>query len=130
MQLSQIVPMDEEETGEEGPAIVNAKILDPYVILLRVDGSVLVYKLDKSMELAEEGREDIKVCPSRVSIKLWLIDPSECEIQVWVPIQGSTRRAAPSHRWGMCRLHPHPPDRRPDIAGDSSVWTVGIVVTD
>jgi hypothetical protein len=54
MQLTQIVPMFDEETGEEGPAIVKARILDPYVILLRVDGSMVVYKLDKSKELAEE----------------------------------------------------------------------------
>jgi len=76
MQLSQIVPMDEGETGEEGPAIVNAKILDPYLILLRVDGSVLVYKLDKSMELAEEESKGIKVSRSRVSVELWLMDRS------------------------------------------------------
>jgi cleavage and polyadenylation specificity factor subunit 1 len=61
MQLAQIVPMFDEETGEDGPNIVKAKILDPYVILLRVDGSVVVYKLDKSMELAEEERDGIKV---------------------------------------------------------------------
>jgi hypothetical protein len=60
MQLTQIVPMFDEETGEEGPAIVKARILDPYVILLRVDGSMVVYKLDKSKELAEE-KPDIKV---------------------------------------------------------------------
>jgi cleavage and polyadenylation specificity factor subunit 1 len=63
MGLAQIVPMFDEETGEDGPAIVKAKILDPFVILLRVDGSVVVYKLDKSMELAEEERDCIKVCP-------------------------------------------------------------------
>ncbi|KAF8542072.1 CPSF A subunit region-domain-containing protein [Trichophaea hybrida] len=60
MGLAQIVPMFDEETGEDGPAIVKAKILDPFVILLRVDGSVVVYKLDKSMELAEEERDCIK----------------------------------------------------------------------
>ena len=61
MQLAQIVPMFDEETGEDGPAIVKATILDPYVVVLRMDGSVVVYKLDKSMELAEEERDGIKV---------------------------------------------------------------------
>ncbi|KAA8909184.1 CPSF A subunit region-domain-containing protein [Sphaerosporella brunnea] len=54
MQLTQIVPMFDEETGEDGPPIVKARVLDPWVILLRADGSMVVYKLDKSMELAEE----------------------------------------------------------------------------
>ena len=62
MQLAQIVPMFDEETGEEGPVIVKAKIVDPYVMLLRGDGSVVVYRLNKSMELAEEDREGLKVC--------------------------------------------------------------------
>jgi cleavage and polyadenylation specificity factor subunit 1 len=61
MQLTQIVPMFNEETGEDGPSIIKASICDPYVVLLRVDGSVVIYKLDKSMELAEEDKDGIKV---------------------------------------------------------------------
>jgi cleavage and polyadenylation specificity factor subunit 1 len=64
MNLSQIIPMM-DETGDDGPAIAKAKVCDPYVILMRVDGSIVVYKLHKSMELEEERREGIKVCYSR-----------------------------------------------------------------
>jgi cleavage and polyadenylation specificity factor subunit 1 len=74
MQLAQIVPMFDEETGEDGPAIVKANILDPYVVVLRVDGSVVVYKLDKSMELAEEERDGIKVSSSRTCLDLGSAD--------------------------------------------------------
>lgn len=62
LQLTQIVPMYDEELGEDGPAIVKAKICDPYVILLRADGSVVVYKLDKSLELAKVDGRSIEVC--------------------------------------------------------------------
>lgn len=53
--------MMDEETGEEGPAILKAKICDPYVMLLRIDGSVVVYKLDEGLELVEVEGGDLKV---------------------------------------------------------------------
>lgn len=62
LQLTQIVPMYDEELGEDGPAILKAKICDPYVILLRVDGSVVIYKLDKSLELEKVEGGRIEVC--------------------------------------------------------------------
>lgn len=61
--------MFDEETGEEGPAISRARVCDPYVMLLRVDNSVVLYKLDKSMELQEEDMGVAKVAP------LWWIVP-------------------------------------------------------
>lgn len=57
LQLAQIIPMFDEETGEEGPNVVRARVADPYVLLVRVDGSVVVYRVDKgNLELVEEER--------------------------------------------------------------------------
>jgi hypothetical protein len=93
MQLTQIVPMFDEETGEEGPAIVKARILDPYVILLRADRSMVVYKLDKSMELAEEGKENIKVnlpkCLSYDSLIMHRVPNSNPEVSTRLEKEGS-----------------------------------------
>lgn len=61
MQLAQIVPMFDEETGDDGPPIVIAKVCDPYVVLLKEDQSVDVHKLDKDMELAPEETDELKV---------------------------------------------------------------------
>ncbi|KAI5780511.1 CPSF A subunit region-domain-containing protein, partial [Geopyxis carbonaria] len=59
MQLAQIIPMVDAD-GEDGPAIVKAKVCDPYLVLLRVDGSVNVHKLDKNMEMAEQDVGPLK----------------------------------------------------------------------
>jgi cleavage and polyadenylation specificity factor subunit 1 len=49
-----------EVNGEEGPSVSRARICEPYVALVRVDGSVLIYKVDSTnLELAEEDREEI-----------------------------------------------------------------------
>ncbi|KAL7273267.1 mRNA cleavage and polyadenylation factor subunit [Rhizina undulata] len=57
LQLAQIIPMFDEETGEEGPNIVRARVCDPYVLLVRADGSVIFYKVDMTnLELTEEER--------------------------------------------------------------------------
>ena len=63
MQLAQIVPMADEETGEDGPPVRAAKVCDPYVVLLRDDQTVDVHKLDKDMELAPEDTAGLKVSP-------------------------------------------------------------------
>jgi hypothetical protein len=75
MQLAQIIPMVDED-GDDGPAIVKAKVCDPYLVLLRVDGSVNVYKLDKNMELAEQDVEPLKVAihSSERYIRLYAYD--------------------------------------------------------
>jgi cleavage and polyadenylation specificity factor subunit 1 len=55
--LAQIVPVSYQESGEEGPNVNRARICDPYVLLIRIDGSVLIYKVDlANLELAEEER--------------------------------------------------------------------------
>ncbi|RPA99318.1 hypothetical protein L873DRAFT_1684282 [Choiromyces venosus 120613-1] len=48
LQLSQIIPMFDEETGEEGPNVHRARVCDPYVLLIKVDGSAAVYKVDSA----------------------------------------------------------------------------------
>lgn len=55
MQLAQIVPMADEETGEDGPPVISAKVCDPYVVLLKEDKTIQIHKLDKKdMELVPE----------------------------------------------------------------------------
>lgn len=63
LQLAQIIPMTDEETGEDGPAILKAKICDPYVMLLKIDGSVAIWKCAaKDLELQEQRDQgDLKV---------------------------------------------------------------------
>lgn len=57
LQLAQIIPMFDEATGEEGPAVRSARVGGRYVLLVRVDGSVVVYAVDKgNLELVEEER--------------------------------------------------------------------------
>ncbi|TGZ84791.1 hypothetical protein EX30DRAFT_356919 [Ascodesmis nigricans] len=54
LQLAQIIPMVDEETGEDGPAILKAKICGSYVVLLKIDGSVAIWKCsEKDLELHE-----------------------------------------------------------------------------
>ncbi|PWW76051.1 hypothetical protein C7212DRAFT_280229 [Tuber magnatum] len=61
LQLSQIIPMFDEETGEEGPSVHRARVCDPYVLLIKVDGSAAVYRMDSAnLELAEERTDAIK----------------------------------------------------------------------
>ncbi|KAI5780740.1 CPSF A subunit region-domain-containing protein [Peziza echinospora] len=53
LQLAQIIPMYNEETGEE-PAIVKASFADPYLLLVRNDGSVMVHVCDgQTLEMEE-----------------------------------------------------------------------------
>lgn len=62
LQLSQIIPMFDEETEEEGPNVHRARVCDPYVLLIKVDGSAAVYKMDSAnLELGEERADAIKV---------------------------------------------------------------------
>ena len=53
LQLAQIIPMYNEETGEE-PAIVKASFADPYLLLVRNDGSVMVHVCDEQTLEMEE----------------------------------------------------------------------------
>lgn len=53
LQLAQIIPMYNEETGEE-PTIVQASFADPYLLLVRNDGSVMVHVCDaQTLEMEE-----------------------------------------------------------------------------
>ncbi|KAF8477455.1 CPSF A subunit region-domain-containing protein [Kalaharituber pfeilii] len=53
LQLAQIIPMYNEETGEE-PAIIKASFADPYLLLVRNDGSVMVHVCDgQTLEMEE-----------------------------------------------------------------------------
>ncbi|KAG6021324.1 hypothetical protein E4U41_002526, partial [Claviceps citrina] len=53
--LSQILPMLDEETGAE-PRITSASIVDPYLLLIRDDGSVFIAQVDNNHELEEVAR--------------------------------------------------------------------------
>lgn len=57
LSLSQILPMLDEETGQE-PRINSASIADPYMLLIRDDFSVFVAQIDNNMELEEVEKED------------------------------------------------------------------------
>lgn len=50
--LAQILPMLDEETGAE-PRALSASIADPYLLLIRDDGSVFVASIDKHNEMEE-----------------------------------------------------------------------------
>ncbi|KAJ6442592.1 protein CFT1 [Purpureocillium lavendulum] len=50
--LAQILPMLDEETGAE-PRALSASIVDPYLLLVRDDGSVFLAQMDSSNELEE-----------------------------------------------------------------------------
>ncbi|KAI2638548.1 CPSF A subunit region-domain-containing protein [Xylaria nigripes] len=62
--LSQIVPMLDEETGAE-PRIEYASIVDPYVLLVRDDGSVFIAKMDNNLELEELEKDDTSLSSKR-----------------------------------------------------------------
>ncbi|ROT39981.1 cft-1 [Sodiomyces alkalinus F11] len=55
--LSQILPMLDEETGAE-PRVVKASILDPYLLLVREDSSVLIAQINTHSELEEIDKGD------------------------------------------------------------------------
>lgn len=55
--LSQILPMLDEETGAE-PRVISASIVDPYLLLLREDSSILVAQITNHNELEELDKED------------------------------------------------------------------------
>lgn len=55
--LSQILPMLDEETGQE-PRVNSASIADPYLLLVRDDSSVYIAQIDKNLELEEVEKED------------------------------------------------------------------------
>ncbi|KAL2757040.1 hypothetical protein ACRALDRAFT_2041568 [Sodiomyces alcalophilus JCM 7366] len=55
--LSQILPMLDEETGAE-PRVVKASIIDPYLLLVREDSSVLIAQINSHSELEEMDKED------------------------------------------------------------------------
>jgi len=57
LSLSQILPMLNEETGQE-PSINSASIADPYMLLIRDDFSVFVAQIDNNLELEEVEKED------------------------------------------------------------------------
>jgi cleavage and polyadenylation specificity factor subunit 1 len=55
--LAQILPMFDEETGAD-PRIVRAALADPFLLLIRDDGSIFVATCDDDNELEEIERED------------------------------------------------------------------------
>lgn len=55
--LSQILPMLDEETGQE-PRVNCASIADPYLLLVRDDSSVYIAQIDSNLELEEVEKED------------------------------------------------------------------------
>jgi cleavage and polyadenylation specificity factor subunit 1 len=57
LNLSQILPMLDEETGAE-PRVISANIVDPYLLLIRDDSSAYLASIDKNNELEEVEKED------------------------------------------------------------------------
>lgn len=55
--LAQILPMLDEESGAE-PRVLSASIADPYLLLIRDDGSAFVAQIDSNNELEEAERTD------------------------------------------------------------------------
>ncbi|KAK0631751.1 CPSF A subunit region-domain-containing protein [Immersiella caudata] len=55
--LAQILPMLDEETGQE-PRVNSASIADPYLLLVRDDSSVFIAQIDNNLELEEVEKED------------------------------------------------------------------------
>ncbi|KAI1815513.1 CPSF A subunit region-domain-containing protein [Poronia punctata] len=64
--LSQIVPMLDEDTGAE-PRVEYASIVDPYILLVRDDGSVFIAKMDHNLELEELEKDN-----SLLASKKWV----------------------------------------------------------
>ncbi|KAK5632659.1 hypothetical protein RRF57_008373 [Xylaria bambusicola] len=62
--LSQILPMLDEETGAE-PRIDHASIVDPYILLVRDDASVLIAKMDNTLELEELEKNDTSLASKK-----------------------------------------------------------------
>ncbi|AEO70210.1 uncharacterized protein THITE_2121311 [Thermothielavioides terrestris NRRL 8126] len=55
--LSQILPMQDEETGAE-PRAVSASVADPFLLIIRDDSSVFIARIDSSNELEELDKDD------------------------------------------------------------------------
>jgi cleavage and polyadenylation specificity factor subunit 1 len=55
--LIQILPMLDEETGAE-PRAVSASIVDPYLLIIRDDGSVFLAQIDNNNEIEEMEKAD------------------------------------------------------------------------
>ncbi|KAK6700995.1 hypothetical protein SNK04_010929 [Fusarium graminearum] len=55
--LTQILPMLDEETGAE-PRVTSASIVDPYLLLIRDDSSLLLAQIDSNNELEEVEKMD------------------------------------------------------------------------
>lgn len=55
--LIQILPMLDEETGAE-PRAVSASIVDPYLLIIRDDGSVFLAQIDSNNEIEEVEKTD------------------------------------------------------------------------
>ncbi|KAH6609450.1 hypothetical protein Trco_002796 [Trichoderma cornu-damae] len=55
--LIQILPMLDEETGAE-PRAVSASIVDPYLLIIRDDGSVFLAQIDGNNEIEEVDKTD------------------------------------------------------------------------
>ncbi|EEY23743.1 cft-1 [Verticillium alfalfae VaMs.102] len=64
--LSQILPMLDEETGAE-PRVISASIVDPYLLLLREDSSILVAQITNHNELEELDKEDETIVSTKCS---------------------------------------------------------------
>lgn len=56
LQLSQIIPMFDEVTGEEGPGVKSARVGGRWVVLVKSDGGVNVFGMEGNLELVEEER--------------------------------------------------------------------------
>ncbi|KAL7808025.1 CPSF A subunit region domain-containing protein [Trichoderma gracile] len=57
LNLIQILPMLDEETGAE-PRAVSASIVDPYLLIIRDDGSVFLAQIDSNNEIEEMEKTD------------------------------------------------------------------------
>ena len=58
--LSQIFPLNEEDS-DNGPLVISACFVDPYLLLVRSDKSIRLLKADESGDLDElEQREGLK----------------------------------------------------------------------
>ncbi|GKU03346.1 unnamed protein product [Fusarium langsethiae] len=55
--LTQILPMLDEETGAE-PRVTSASIVDPYLLLIRDDSSLMLAQIDSNNELEEVEKMD------------------------------------------------------------------------
>lgn len=64
--LAQILPMLDEETNAE-PRVLSAKIADPYLLLIRDDGSVFIAQIDNNNELEEMDKTGSPLTASKWS---------------------------------------------------------------